>query len=235
MSSDLKLADAVRDAILETPDAVLEDKDLMHALIGADSAVSGSNVVDLRSVAMLRMEARFERLEDVHKTVIAAAYENVSGTNQIHRAILRMLDPDDFEDFLLNLTEEVADILRTDEVRLVLETAHVTPEPAIRRLSSLLRTAVPGYVDYYMAGGRSGGRRAVALRQVQWAEPEIYGATAATIKSEACLRLDFGPGRLPGMLILGTEDPQQFTPHHATDLLAFFGGVFERAMRQWLR
>lgn len=235
MSSDAKLADAVRSAILEAPDAVLEDDDLMHALIGANDAPGGANVVDLRSVAMLRMEARFERLEDTHKTVIAAAYENMAGTNQIHRAILRLMDPDSFDDFLEVLTGDVADILRIEEARLVLETAQSDPEPAIRDLSHILRTAVPGYVDYYMSAGRMGGRRAVVLRQVDWAEPEIYGDTAAHVKSEACLRLDFGPGRLPGMLILGTQDAQQFTPHHATDLLAFLGGVFERTMRHWLR
>ena len=46
--------------------------------------------------------------------------------------------------------------------------------------------------------------------------------------------LDFGKGRLPGMLVLGAEDPHQFKPTHGTDLLAFFAGVFERTMRRWL-
>jgi uncharacterized protein YigA (DUF484 family) len=36
------------------------------------------------------------------------------------------------------------------------------------------------------------------------------------------------------MLVLGSEDPHQFTPQQGTDLLAFFTGVFERAMRRWL-
>jgi uncharacterized protein YigA (DUF484 family) len=33
---------------------------------------------------------------------------------------------------------------------------------------------------------------------------------------------------------MGAEDPHQFKPGQGTDLLAFFGGVFERAMRRWL-
>ena len=36
------------------------------------------------------------------------------------------------------------------------------------------------------------------------------------------------------MLALGAEDPHQFRANHGTDLLAFLGGVFERAMRRWL-
>jgi uncharacterized protein YigA (DUF484 family) len=48
------------------------------------------------------------------------------------------------------------------------------------------------------------------------------------------MKLDFGPGRLPGLLVMGSEDPHQFKPTHGTDLLAFFAGVFERTMRRWL-
>ena len=62
----------------------------------------------------------------------------------------------------------------------------------------------------------------------------VYGETGFWIRSEACLRLDLGTGRLPGMLVLGAEDPHQFKPNQGTDLLTFFAGVFERAMRRWL-
>ena len=62
----------------------------------------------------------------------------------------------------------------------------------------------------------------------------IYVDNTDWIRSEACLRLDLGEGRLPGMLVFGSEDPHQFKPTHGTDLLTFFAGVFERAMRRWL-
>jgi uncharacterized protein YigA (DUF484 family) len=63
---------------------------------------------------------------------------------------------------------------------------------------------------------------------------EIFGDKADYIRSEACLKLDLGDGRLPGMLIFGAEDPHQFTPQQGTDLLTFLTGVFERVMRHWL-
>ena len=71
-------------------------------------------------------------------------------------------------------------------------------------------------------------------RQVQDPAPEIYGEDGHWVRSEACLKLDFGEGRLPGLLVMGAEDPHVFGPQQGTDLLAFFGGVFERAMRRWL-
>ena len=234
MSSSRKLDENLRRTIIEKPDAILDDQDVMRALIAANERSMGGNIVDLRGIAMERLEARLDRLEDTHRSVIAAAYENLAGTNQVHRAILRMLDPTEFEIFLRDLGGEVAEILRVDAVTLVLETLQNETDPAVERLESVLCIAEPGFIDTYLTQGRGGTPRQVTLRQVQNAAPRIYGDSAGWIRSEACLRLNFGQGRLPGLLVLGAEDPHQFTPQQGTDLLAFFAGVFERAMRHWL-
>ena len=234
MSSIPKLEPDLRTAIIAKPDAVLDDKDVMRALIAANERSMGGNIVDLRGIAMERLEARLDRLEDTHRSVIAAAYENLAGTNQIHRAILRMLDPMEFESFLRDLGGEVADILRVDRITLVLETARAETGAAMARISDVLCVTEPGFVDDYLSQGRGGQTRPVTLRQVQGGSDRIYGEAADWVRSEACLRLDLGDGRLPGMLVLGSEDPHQFTPQHGSDLLAFFGGVFERSLRHWL-
>ncbi|MCB1398049.1 MAG: DUF484 family protein [Rhodobacteraceae bacterium] len=234
MSSNPKLQDDLREAIIAKPDAVLDDQDVMRALISANERSMGGNIVDLRGIAMERLEARLDRLEDTHRSVIAAAYENLAGTNQVHRAILRLLDSMEFESFLRDLGGEVAEILRVDAIALVLESAQTGRTDAIRQMSSVLRVGEPGFVDGYLTQGRGGHARQVTLRQVQDAPERVFGEAAGWVRSEACLRLDLGTGRLPGMLALGAEDPHQFTPQHGTDLLAFFAGVFERSMRHWL-
>ena len=91
-----------------------------------------------------------------------------------------------------------------------------------------------GFIDAYLSQGGEPRPRQVTLRQLGDGATTIHGASAGWIRSEACLRLDFGPGRLPGMLALGAEDPHQFSPQQGTDLLSFFAGVFERSMRHWL-
>ena len=183
---------------------------------------------------MDRLEARLARLEDTHRSVIAAAYENLSGTNQVHRAVLRMLDPVDFEDFLRDLGGEVASILRVDCVKLVLESVQSEDDPAVRRLGEVLSVAEPGFIEDYLTKERQGPARQVTLRQISEGDERVYGEDGEFMRSEACILLDFGKGRLPGMLALGAEDPHQFSPQQGTDLLTFFGGVFERAMRRWL-
>lgn len=226
----------LRDRILAEPERFLEDRDVMNALVAANERAMGANIVDLRGIAMQRLETRLDRLEDTHRSVIAAAYENLAGTNQVHRAILQMLDPLNFEDFLKVLATDVAQALRVDCVRLVLESVQDDDDddPALGRLGDVLCVADPGFVAEYLSNGRNVPLRPVVLRQVVPSSDAIYGDRAGDIRSEALMKLDFGTGRLPGLLAMGSEDPHQFKPVHGTDLLAFFAGVFERTMRRWL-
>ncbi|MGV8986598.1 MAG: DUF484 family protein [Cypionkella sp.] len=222
-----------RDRILAEPEALLDDIDVMQALIGANERAMGSNIVDLRGIAMERLEQRLDRLEDTHRTVIAAAYENLAGTNQVHRAILQLLDPADFPAFLVALNGTIGSTLRVEKVRLVLE-SKAEGDSALGKLSDAIHIAPAGFVAEYLSAGRNTPTKSVLLRQVQPSSDAIYGDRAGWIRSEALLKLDLGAGRLPGLLALGAEDPHQFKATHGTDLLAFFAGVFERVMRKWL-
>jgi len=234
MSGKPLMDDTLRERIIAQPDVILEDQDLMRALIAANERAMGGNIVDLRGIAMERLEARLVRLEDTHRSVIAAAYDNLAGTNQVHRAILRMLDPVEFEVFLRDLGGEVAEILRVDSMKLVLESVQDEADPTVRRLGGVLSVAEPGFIASYLNDGRNSLPRPVTLRQIGEGDGRVYGQDAGYVRSEACLLLDFGNGRLPGMLAMGAEDPHQFSPQQGTDLLTFFAGVFERTMRRWL-
>ncbi|MCA3440685.1 MAG: DUF484 family protein [Rhodobacter sp.] len=224
----------LRDVILSSPEAVLQDHAVMAALVAAGDRALGSNVVDLRGMAMDRMEARLGRLEDTHRSVIAAVYDNLAGTNQVHRATLQLLTPGTFEVFLQVLGSDVAQTLRVDCARLVLESRQTPQDPGLQRPGSPLCVTAPGFVDAYLGTGPGAPPRPVTLRQRPAGSDLPYGAQADAILSEALLRLDFGEGRLPGLLALGAGDPCRFRAAQGTDLLGFFGGVVERAMRRWL-
>jgi uncharacterized protein YigA (DUF484 family) len=227
-----------RTRILDDPEIVLGDRDVMRALIRANDQQMGGNIVDMRGLAMDRLQDRLERLEDTHRSVIAAAYENLAGTNQVHRATLALLDHTDFKTFLVALGTEVASILRVDRLRLVLESsdgaeAGVAQKPG---LSDVLTVVGPGFVDEYVTAGRDMARKQVTLRPIAGGLAyRVYGEEAAQwLRSEALIRIDLGPERLPALLAMGAEDPQQFRPNQGTDLLSFFGGAFERLMQRWL-
>ncbi|MFA7433970.1 MAG: DUF484 family protein [Gemmobacter sp.] len=225
------IGEDTRDRIISDPGLILEDPEVMRALIAANERAMGGNIVDLRGVAMRRLEARLDRLEDTHRSVIAAAYDNLAGTNMINRAVLRLLEPPGFEAFLADLSGPVAGALRVESIRLVLESAQ--PAPA-RPVDPVVHVAPPGFVDRMLTAGRNVPVRPIVLRQAVPGDDSLHGERAGDIRSEAMLRLDLGEGRLPGMLVLGAEDPHQFRPTQGTDLLGFFAGVFERIMRRWL-
>mgnify|MGYP001618116819 FL=1 len=180
----------LRDRIIAEPETLLEDRDVMNALIGANERLMGSNIVDLRGIAMERLEGRLDRLEDTHRTVIAAAYENLAGTNQVHRAILQLLDPLSFEDFLKTLAGDVAQTLRVDCARLVLESVQEGEDPSLRKLGDVLYVAEPGFVGDYISGGRNIPVRPVVLRQVLPQSDALYGDRAGWIRSEALMKLE---------------------------------------------
>ena len=224
------IAEDMRMRILQDPEVILEDPDVMRALVAANERAMGQNIIDLRGVAMERLEARLERLEDTHRSVIAAAYDNLSGMNQVHRAILAFLEPRDFEAFLASLGRDVADILNLGALRLVLESheAGNVDGPG----SDVLTLVRPGFVSEYIGQGRP--VRHVTLRRATAMTGSVFGDPADWVGSEACILLDFGENRLPGMLAFASDDANHFAPHQGTDLLSFMGGVFERAMRRWL-
>jgi len=226
----------LRKIILSKPERLLDDRDVMQALVAANERAMGSNVVDLRAIAMQRLENTLTRLEDTHRSVIAAAYENLAGTNQIHRAILLLLEATSFETFMTALSGEVSRVLRVNEVRLMLETVQEdgASDPVLRRFGEVLQVGPRGFVTNYMTNGKSINMKPVVLRRTTALAATVYGSQAEDIRSEALMKLDFGDGRLPAMLAFGSEDPNMFKVLQGTDLLSFFTGVFERMMRRWL-
>ncbi len=203
----------------------------MRALVAAREADLGTNVIDIRGRAMEALEHRLDRLESAHESVISAAYDNQSGTQTIHRAVISLLEPVDFPGFLENLQAEVAPILRVDTLRLVMESASVT-DPQVDP-DTPLQMMPAGTVAQLISAGRRAPRGAdIILRKAQSESLAIHGEP---VVSEALLPIDLGPTRHPALLLLGSADPARFTPAQGTDLLRFFGQVFRLVVMGWLR
>ncbi|MFT3974500.1 MAG: DUF484 family protein [Amaricoccus sp.] len=235
MTETTEAAD-IRALILRDPDLILEDQALMQALLAADSKAYGRKVVDLRGVVVERLEERLDRLQDTHREVLAAAYDNVAGMNQVHRACLALLEPADFEGFLAVLTRDVAPILAVEVIRLALEMPGTDAGAGVG--PGALRDAVVGLpaggIDAYLTLGRNVAPRAVTLRRATAPLADVYGAHAGRVQSEALLRLDLGPTGPVGVLALGAGDARRFNADQGTDLLAFLAGVLERTLRRFV-
>jgi hypothetical protein len=228
-------AAAFRALVLAKPGLILDDAEVMRALIEADG-VAGRNVVDLRGALVKRLETRLARLEESRRSVIAAAYENLAGVSQVHRAALALLEAPDLPAFLRALVEDAPRILSLDVARLGVEGEDGLPAPLEALPPELAAhvVALPSEgVAAYLALGGGDGRDGVWLRAAPPEAELLYGDEAGAAGSEALVALDLGGGRR-GLLALGASDPARFSPDHGTDLVAFLGGVVERGLRRAL-
>jgi uncharacterized protein YigA (DUF484 family) len=207
-----------RARVIASPDLILDDPEMMQALAAANGAAMGDNIIDIRGIAMSRLEARLDRLESTHRSVIAAAHDNLAGMAIIHRAILRLLEAETLDAFLRDLAGPVAEILRVQRAAILLEGGD-RPE-----VGEGLAIVPEGHVARLLTNGRAVSPRRVTLRQ-------------AESGSEAMLVLDLGGGHGEppvALLLLTAADAEQFAPNQATDLLAFLGDAVERVLRRWL-
>lgn len=209
------LTPELRARLLAAPEVLLEDEDLMHALITARDAQVGDNVIDIRGRWMAQLETRLDALEQTHRGVLAAAYDNVAGTRQIHRAVLALMEPRDAGGLLGLLSGRLMDILQLDALELMIE----APLPAgWPPQGAWLRELPQGGVAAVLATRRA-REDGVTLRRVA---PEEEGL----IRSEALLPLNL-PGQA-ALLVLGSTDPACFAPPQGTDLLHFLQAAIER-------
>ena len=228
--------DLIRSLIVADPDLVLEDDQVMRRLVGERNGAR--QVVDLRDRLVERLEHRLDKLVTHHRTVIAAAYENVAGTQQVHRAVLALIEPPDLSSFLYRLTHEVPRTLGLDDARLCLEAdvAAAGPSESIGadlhgRVLALPEGTVADYMALDGLGADGASATPVVLREAG-AEAELIFGEANPIQSEALMRLDLAGGT--GLLAFGSADPHKFDPSHGTDLLTFFAGAVERLLLQRL-
>ncbi|MCA8882876.1 MAG: DUF484 family protein [Rhodobacteraceae bacterium] len=237
MSSEplISADEALRERIISDPDVVLDDPRVIEALLRAEDAARGGNVVDMRGLAIARLENRLDRLEQTHQSVLTAAYDNVATTSQVHRALLTMIGPLDFDEFLATLDTHVADTLRLRAVRLAMESDDPSPDSDLNPVSGTLSLLPAGFLEGFVTQGRRTRHQPVILREVATGNVSVYGTAASDIRSEAVVRLNLGPTRAPGLLVLGASDPDHFTPGQATDLLELFARVCERLVRGWLK
>lgn len=218
---------AVRRYLVDNPSIVLDDEDLGQQIVEAAKANFGSNVVDMQGAVMHRMRRRLRAIEIEREEMIDAATENMASMESVHDAVLTMLEAPTFSEFIEIVGARFGDLLKVDSVRLCLE-SELAEDGSPKQQASTLQAVAPGDVDRFFLGMNWG----VMMRAV---EPETLPLhTDQRVTSEALVRLDFGEGTRPGVLVFGALDPDRFHDEQGGELLVFLGGAISRVMRRWL-
>ena len=228
--------DKLREEILAKANEILNDETLLRALIGASDKNLGSKIVDLRSVAMQKMDGELKKLKRSNQQVIATAYENLVGMKQVHQVVLKSLEQNNFDEFITNLDTEACNILRVDCIKIGLET-HSSLQNTDKyelKLSTPLDLYPINFVDRYISQGKNNSPDDVVLRPTPKGSEQLYGKLSKNLKSEGCIKLTIGNRKIVGILALASKERKKFTTEQGVELLKFMGSVFERRISHWL-
>jgi len=228
--------DKLREEILAKAPEILNDETLLRALIGASDKNLGSKIVDLRSVAIQKMDGELKKLKRSNQQVIATAYENLVGMKQVHQVVLKSLEQNNFNEFIANLNTEACGVLRVDCIKIGLEThsSLQNTEKYDPKLSEFLDLYPVNFVDTYISQGENNGSDDVVLRPTPKGSEQLYGKLSKNLKSEGCIKLKIGNKQIIGILALASKQREKFTAQQGVELLKFMGSVFERRISHWL-
>ena len=228
--------DKLREEILAKAHEILNDETLLKALIGASDKNLGVKIVDLRSVAMQKMDGELKKLKRSNQQVIATAYENLVGMKQVHQVVLKSLEQNNFNEFIANLNTEACGVLRVDCIKIGLEThsSLQNTEKYDPKLSEFLDLYPVNFVDTYISQGENNGSDDVVLRPTPKGSEQLYGKLSKNLKSEGCIKLKIGNEKIIGILALASKEREKFTAQQGVELLKFMGSVFERRISHWL-
>ena len=229
------MEESIRAELLADPSIILDDQELMDSLLAATDIKLGTNVVDLRHVAMNRLSDKLGELEGTHQSVVAAAYQNLLGTKQIHQGVIQLLSIKSLDEFVICLKSELLKILSVDCIFILLEKPDGSVDPLISfDYRPSIQTVMPGFVNTYITQGGLTEFSKAKLRKATSVTNQLFENASFKIGSEACVKLNLNEDQIIGMIVFGSSDTNFFEPGQGTDLLKFFAGVCEKMLEQWI-
>ena len=229
------MEETVRAELLADPSIILDDQELMESLLATTDIKLGNNVVDLRHVAMNRLSDKLGQLEGTHQSVVAAAYQNLLGTKQIHQGVVQLLGKKSLDDFVNCLESELLKILSVDCIFILLERPNGSVDLLIPTdYEPTIQTVMPGFVNTYITQGGLTELSKVKLRKATIVTNQLFENTSCKIESEACVQLNLNENQIIGIITFGSSDTNFFEPGQGTDLLKFFACVCEKMLERWI-
>ncbi len=188
---------------------------------------SGKGVVDLQQFMVERLRGEINKLRNDQDEILANTRDNLSTQERIHKAVVELLEAESFEQFIDIITGDLGLLLEVDVVSLCVELSdHTAKRPKHEGIQFLGR----GAVDRAL-GGKD---KHVVLRDEAIGDPEIFGAGAELVRSDAMLRLNISSHAPAGLIAFGARHPGYFHAGQGTELMSFLGRVIEFGIRTWL-
>lgn len=217
-------AEDVIEYLRKNPKFLQQNPEAMDLLVPPKTE-AGKGIADFQNYMIQRLKADKEQVMTTSREIVENSRANMNNQQRIHKAVLRLLEANSFEDFIQSITMDLASILDVDIAVFIVE-SNGGEIPHIH--TSGIRIIPPGTVDKWMTG-----KNVLLQENISGIEP-IYGGGAALVKSQILLRVDISMDTPPAILAFGSRDAGMFQEGQATDQILFLARVIERCFRAWL-
>ncbi len=217
--------DDVLNFLRDNPDFAQEHPEAIELMLPEKKRPKKGDVADFQAYMIERLKADKEHIATTTQELVENSRANMSNQQRVYAAVLRMLETNNFDDFIQSITMDLAPMLDVDVAVLVVE-ADGNAIPHIQ--TSGIRIIPEGTSDQWMAG------KDVLLQDNISGIEAIYGGGATLVRSQILLRIGISMDTPPALLAFGSRNPDMFHEGQATDQILFLARVIERCFRTWL-
>ncbi len=215
----------ILDFLNDNPSFLQDNPDVLDALIPPKKRPVKGGVADFQSYMIERLKADKDEVINSTREIVENARSNMNNQQRIHKAVLRLLEAQTFDEFIHCITMDLSPLLDVDISVLVVE----SDEKNIPHIhQNGIRIIPQGTVDKWMSG------KNILLQDNISGIEAIYGGGATLVCSQILLRVDISMGTPPAILAFGSRNPNMFHDGQATDQILFLARVIERCFRSWL-
>jgi len=215
----------VVDYLLGRPDFLVKHPRILQNMAAPGRSL-GEGVTDFQQAMIDRLRQEIDNARGQSQELIDNSRVNMSVQSRVHECVLALVAANSFEELIQTVTTDMAVILDLDAVTLCIEAVDHS-QAQIR--TNGLQLLSEGTVRSLVPDGQS-----CILRSDISGDPELFGAAAPLVRSDALMRLKISDATKPALLALGSRNATKFHPGQATELLTFLTRVLESLVRGWL-
>ena len=220
-----------RQKILENPDLILLDKELLLALLKDSDFPDEENLIDIRNVFLKKLGEKVEKLKSTNSQIIQHAYENQLGIRKIHKCCLETIETKEIGTLFKFLCLKATEILGVDIIKIVVSDNTFFNS----NIQNCILKSNEEIIKFAQKIGITKGK-AVHLTNVVFdkkKDAEQLIAREETTKSEAIISLLVN-SEFKGFLFFESVDESTFSVDQSTDYLEFFAQVISKHLESLL-
>jgi uncharacterized protein len=215
----------VKSFLIEHPDFLINNPDLFETLTPPDKSTD-DGIVDFQNLMIERLKGNLKDLKYNQGHLIDTSRNNLTTQAQVHEAVLNLLNSDSIDHIGHIVTQDWADMLHIDVIRICFEKDHTVAIPNLKEVATIAKGCVKKFL---------GSDDIIQLRGDVEVSEDIFGPAKSLVKAEALIKIPATEHNPPGILAFGSREADMFYPGQGTELLRFLGKSFHKCLILWSR